>query len=63
LFVHLEQLGTTLPVECRVLQKQKGRAGVDDTVGVFAKVIDGLANHGHAAKVLANRLDGSKSTL
>ena len=63
LFVHLEQFGITLPVEGRVFQKQERRAGVHDAVGVRAEVIGGLADHGHAAKVLAHGLDRSERTI
>ena len=63
LFVHLEQLGIPLPVERRVLQEQERCAGVHDAVGVRTEVVGGLADHGDAAKVLANGLDGSERTF
>ena len=63
LLVHLEQLCITLPIERCVFQEQKRCAGVHDAVGVGPKVIGGLANHGDAAKVLANGLDGSESAV
>ena len=63
LFVHLEQLCITLPIERRVFQEQERCAGVHDAVGVGPKVIGGLANHGDAAKVLANGLDGSERAV
>ncbi len=63
LLVHLEELCVSLAVEGCVLEKQERSAGVDDAVGVRSEVVGGLANHGDAAKVLANRLDGGKRSF
>src|SRR5271156_3075172 len=60
LIVELEQLAVILAVERVVRQKEKRRAGVHNAVGVLAQVVCGLADHGHAAAVLADGLDGSK---
>src|SRR6185437_7313776 len=57
LFIHLEQFGIASPVECRVLEKQERCAGVHDAVGVLAQVLNGLADHGHTAKVFADGLN------
>src|SRR6185437_6802561 len=63
LFGHLEQLGIPLAVERRILQKQERRAGVNDGIGILAKVFRRLPNHCDAAKILADGLDGRKSAF
>src|SRR5260370_40540908 len=63
MFVDLEQLGIAIAIESGVLQEQKRGAGIDDAVCVRTKVVGGLADHGHAAKVLPYRLDGSERTI
>src|SRR5258707_5296483 len=54
LLVHLEQLGIALTIEGRVFQEQKRCAGIDDAVCVRTKIVGGLADHSHTAKVLPN---------
>ena len=63
LLVHLEEFGVALPVEGGVFQEEERGAGVDDGVGIRAEIFGGLADHGHAAKVLANRLDRSQRRI
>src|SRR6266702_4431372 len=63
LFVHLEQLGVASPVERRIAQKKERSAGIHDAVGVRPEVFSRLADHGDAAKILPNRLDGSQRCL
>ena len=58
LVVHLEELCVSFPVEGCVLEKQKGGTGVDDAVRIRSEVVCRLSDHGDAAEILADGLDG-----
>lgn len=60
LFIHLEQLGIPLAVECRITQEEERLAGVHDRIRIRPEVFGALTDHGHAAKVLADGLNGSE---
>jgi len=60
LLAELEQFAVKLAVERCVWEEQKRGAGVHNQICVLAEVFRRLADHGHAAEVLAHSLDRSE---